>query len=269
MCCMAQAVGSKSFGSVVLSALSLHAHLIADCTWTPRNAHSATARAQRVTNALRSDNLLKVVRTRRYRKSLAEHILAKRKSCFSIASLLNDTTNQLRKLSGCRTPNIGFFVWMLMGFDLGPTSHLDHVYLGCTQWATQGTSTDVKSKDKISKTSQVGSATWKFTLKSVLNAVANWCIGRSTNLIRFPHFVWAITKINPEDLELFGNCQRLVSRLCWNACSWQEMVDQIYFGHLITWQDQSPSGTEHAISDSHVYQVRFITHTQLETVSKQ
>ena len=37
-------------------------------------------------------------------------ILAKRKSCFSIASLLKDTTFQLRKLSGCRTPNSGFFV---------------------------------------------------------------------------------------------------------------------------------------------------------------
>ena len=37
-------------------------------------------------------------------------ILAKKKSCFSIASLLKDTTIRLRELSGCRTPNIGFFV---------------------------------------------------------------------------------------------------------------------------------------------------------------
>ena len=41
-------------------------------------------------------------------------ILAKKKSCFSIASLLKDTTFQLHDLNGCRTPNIGFFVWMLM-----------------------------------------------------------------------------------------------------------------------------------------------------------
>ena len=37
-------------------------------------------------------------------------ILAKRKSCFSIASLLKDTTFQLRDVSGRRTPDIGFFV---------------------------------------------------------------------------------------------------------------------------------------------------------------
>ena len=42
-------------------------------------------------------------------------ILAKKKSCFSIASLMKDTTFQLRELNGYRTPNIGFFVWMLMG----------------------------------------------------------------------------------------------------------------------------------------------------------
>ena len=41
--------------------------------------------------------------------------MAKRKSCFSIASLLKDTTKQLRKLNGFRTPHIGFFVAMLMG----------------------------------------------------------------------------------------------------------------------------------------------------------
>ena len=41
-------------------------------------------------------------------------ILAKKKSCFSIASLLKDTTKQLHELNGCRTPNIGFLVWMRM-----------------------------------------------------------------------------------------------------------------------------------------------------------
>ena len=41
-------------------------------------------------------------------------ILAKRRSCFSIASLLKDTTIRLRELHGCRTPNVGFFVWMLI-----------------------------------------------------------------------------------------------------------------------------------------------------------
>ena len=41
-------------------------------------------------------------------------ILAKRKSCFTIASLLKDTTFQPHELNGYRTPNIEFFVWMLM-----------------------------------------------------------------------------------------------------------------------------------------------------------
>ena len=50
-----------------------------------------------------------------YRSSFRSTTLAKKKSCFSIASLLKDMTIRLRKLNGCRTPNIGSFVWMLMG----------------------------------------------------------------------------------------------------------------------------------------------------------
>ena len=56
-----------------------------------------------------------------YQSSLRSTTLAKKKSCFSIASLLKDMTIRLRKLNVCRTPNIGSFVWMLMG----PTSLFD------------------------------------------------------------------------------------------------------------------------------------------------
>ena len=41
-------------------------------------------------------------------------ILAKKKSCFATASLLKDTTFQPQEQNVYRTPNIGFFVWMLM-----------------------------------------------------------------------------------------------------------------------------------------------------------
>ena len=37
-------------------------------------------------------------------------ILAKKKSCFTIASPLKDMTSQLDELNGYRTPDIGFFV---------------------------------------------------------------------------------------------------------------------------------------------------------------
>ena len=41
-------------------------------------------------------------------------IVTKKKSCFTIVSLLNDMIIQPHELSGYRTPNIGPFVWMLM-----------------------------------------------------------------------------------------------------------------------------------------------------------
>ena len=42
-------------------------------------------------------------------------IPAKKKSCFTIASLVKDMMKLPHELNGYRTPNIGFFVWMLMG----------------------------------------------------------------------------------------------------------------------------------------------------------
>ena len=59
-----------------------------------------------------------------HKKDTADHwwstILAKRKSCISIASLLKVTTTQRRGLNGYRTPNIGFFVRMLVGLKKPP-----------------------------------------------------------------------------------------------------------------------------------------------------
>ena len=46
-------------------------------------------------------------------------ILAKKKSCFSIASLLKDMTIQLHELNDCRTPNIWVENWMADSTDTG------------------------------------------------------------------------------------------------------------------------------------------------------
>ena len=49
-----------------------------------------------------------------HKKDTKDHwrstMLAKKKSCFTIALLSKDMTIQLHELNGCRTPNIGFFV---------------------------------------------------------------------------------------------------------------------------------------------------------------
>ena len=86
------------------------------------NARSCSSRRRR---CLRKQDKKNMVAIRRYfqggmHKKDTEFrwrstILVKRKSCFTIASLLKDTTTQVHELNGYRTPNIGFFVCMLMG----------------------------------------------------------------------------------------------------------------------------------------------------------
>ena len=61
------------------------------------------------------------------------------------------------------------------------------------------------------------------------------------------------------------NCQGLALRWYWNACTWQELEDQISFGQSITWPDQSQSGTEHAIFDQDVSAETFITQSMTDS----
>ena len=44
-------------------------------------------------------------------------ILARKRSCFTIASLLKDMIMQLHEVNNNTTPNIGFFVRLLMGHN--------------------------------------------------------------------------------------------------------------------------------------------------------
>ena len=97
--------------------LSLRRIPVEDQSTANLNDRSCSSRRRR---CLRKQDKRNMVAIRRYfqggtnKKDTECHwrstILAKRKSCFSIASLLKDMTIQLRELSGSRTPNIGFFV---------------------------------------------------------------------------------------------------------------------------------------------------------------
>ena len=102
--------------------------------------------------------------------------------------------------------------------------------------------------------------------KSVLNAAASWRTIRVTNFIRFPHFVWAITKCKQK-----RNCGKIARTLHsdWTnmLVFWQELEDQVHFGQWITWRHQSQSGTERAICDSHVSSFTFMTHPTTDSVA--
>ena len=69
-----------------------------------------------------------------------------------------------------------------------------------------------KLSGRISETSQLGATTWKVTLKSVLNSLANWRTIRLTSFMRFPHCL-DDHHINPEDLEIVGELSETCSQI--------------------------------------------------------
>ena len=95
---------------------------------------------------------------------------------------------------------------------------------------------------------------------------ARKCIERCCELSRktiaqqsFHIVFWTVTTWDQKIWKLLQNFQRLGLRFNWHACIQQELEDQIYFGQLITWPDQSQSGTEHDVFDWHVSSAFSIT----------
>ena len=103
-------------------ALSLTRIPVEDQSTAHLNDRSCSSRRRRCLREQDSQSMAAIQRFSQngmHKKDTEGHwrstILAKKISCFTIASLLKDMTFQLHELNGYRTPNIGFFVWMLMG----------------------------------------------------------------------------------------------------------------------------------------------------------
>ena len=69
--------------------------------------------------------------------------------------------------------------------------------------------------------SQLGTTTWKVTLKRAFNAVAKWRTRRLTNFIRFPHL--NDHQVKTEDLEIVGESAETCFQIVLNVCVWQEL----------------------------------------------
>ena len=91
-----------------------------------------------------------------------------------------------------------------------------------------------KLEEKIPMTSQYGAATWKVTLKSALNAVANWRTRRLTNLVdqfqRGSTLCLADHQVKTEDVDMFGELSGICSQIVLKCLCLARVRRHIYFG---------------------------------------
>ena len=158
------------------------------------------------------------------------------KSCFSIASLFNDTTVQPHELKGCRTPNIGFFVWMLMGLnilfdsDMNLPMHWNDIKCRMLAWRrrtvsdidTSTTSTASSTKSAIRRENfdyYVDRKNWmavlqRATVKPAISififnfAVANFAVANELDMAAY--IIWemvVISKTWKEFQKIDGECR--------------------------------------------------------------
>ena len=76
--------------------------------------------------------------------------------------------------------------------------------------------------------------------------------------MRSPHILLGDHRVKPEDLEIVGELPEARSQNVLTIFG-QQLEAQISCAEFCIWPDQSQSGTEHPICDSHVSQVTLVT----------
>ena len=178
-------------------------------------------------------------------------------------------------------------MWKVLIKDVdlgGPTSFLDHVYLGCTQRECQ-TSKDIetvtdfclnpKSLLELAKsyltlrnlahTFPHGPIIWQVTRRIALNDVMNWQQNNSTTIQSRNTVHWR-PPIQGRRNGLSETCQRFADKLFQNSCIWPALVDLIFYGLKTNLLVLSLSGPEHVTNAQHVWSHTLITHVNSNNI---
>ena len=134
--------------------------------------------------------------------------------------------------------------------DLGEaTSFLDHVYLGCTQRQCE-ISKDIVDNYRTMFESRISAAwveklpylqkyifvflhglmTWLVMQRSVWNDIVSWRTRRLSNSTKYLLHASMTTTSKKKKQNLLENCQIHALKLFWNAYTWQELDDLIFYG---------------------------------------
>ena len=167
--------------------------------------------------------------------------------------------------------------------DLGePTAFLDHVCLGCTQRQCE-ISKDIVDNYRTMfelRTSAGGTeklpfpqnrriSSWSYDMaghRSVWNDIVSWQTRRLSNSTKYLLHASMTTTSKKKKWNLLENCQIHALKLFWNACTWHELDDPMFYGQWISLRDPSQNGprpvTNAWIDWFHI----FITHVNTNNI---
>ena len=100
------------------------------------------------------------------------------------------------------------------------------------------------------------------------NDIVRWQTRRLNNFTRYQRH--ALTTINSKKKKKnwnpWENCQKYALKLFWNAKTWHELEDLIFYGQWINLHVRSQSGPEHVTNDWIAWYLTSITHVNTNNI---
>ena len=140
-----------------------------------------------------------------------------------------------------------------------PTSFQDHENLNCTKRQCQ-TSEDIVDNYRTMFESRIsaggtraitipfkifvflhGLMTWLVMQRNVWNDIVSWQTRRLNNSAKYLLHA-SMTTTSNKKWNLLENCHKFALKLFWNAKTWQDLDDLIFYGQRISLHDQSQNG---------------------------
>ena len=152
--------------------------------------------------------------------------------------------------------------------DLGePTSFLDHVHLGCTQRQCE-IRKDIVDKYRAMFESRIlgvrqknyhslkifvflhGLMIWKVMPRNVWSDIVSWPTRRLNNATKYLIHASMTTTSEKKKWNLLENCHKYAPKWFWNAYTWHELEDLIFYGQWTNLHDQSQNGPKRVLNNA-------------------
>ena len=166
-----------------------------------------------------------------------------------------------------------------------PASFVDHVFWGCTQRERKPNEVIIKQCTQMLESRVSAGATemlpgWEnftqkprrgpTTLKDMLGGASrdtvNWQTKKWTSFTKFQVFGWMIINSSRKNFNQWENYHKCAHRLCYNACTWHELVDETVYSLWTKLQEQSKNEFRLATNDWQGWFRTIITQTVSDNI---
>ena len=108
--------------------------------------------------------------------------------------------------------------------------------------------------------------TWPVMQRNVWNDIVSWQTRRHSNSTKYLLHASMTSTSKKRKWNLLENCDKFALKLFWNACTWYELDDLIFYGQQISLHDRLQNGPKAVTNDWIDWFLIFIIHVNSNNI---